>query len=265
MLDHAQLDSSNIESLSRRFAEARPFPHLVLENLFDDGALEAIDREFDAVDRGEWISYDTANEVKFGTRPNAQLGRAAQAYFDTIHRGQFVSFLSAVTGIKGLIPDPMLRGGGLHEIPIGGKFAVHVDFNRHTDTLLDNRLVMITYLNKDWPDSYGGALELWTREGCVEKVLPTFGRTILFSQSAESLHGHPEPVACPPGRTRRSIAAYFYSNGRPDVSPAERRTTQFLSPARDPRTTAQQVKAAARYVMPPVLVDGLKLAKRLVR
>lgn len=265
MIDHAQIDNSNIETLRTRFAEARPFPHIVFEGLFDSGSLEAINREFDGVDRAEWISYDNANEVKFGTRPNAQLGPAAQAYFDLIHRGQFISFLSAVTGIKGLIPDPMLRGGGLHEIPIGGKFAVHVDFNRHTDTLLDNRLVMITYLNKDWDDSYGGALELWAKEGCVEKVLPTFGRTILFSQSAESLHGHPDPVACPPGRTRRSIAAYFYSNGRPDISSAERRTTRFLNPAKTRVPASQQVKAAAKYVMPPVLVDGLKLAKRIVR
>jgi Rps23 Pro-64 3,4-dihydroxylase Tpa1-like proline 4-hydroxylase len=38
---------------------------------------------------------------------------------------------------------------------------MHVDFNQHSVTRLDNRLVFITYLNKNWRSSYGGALELW--------------------------------------------------------------------------------------------------------
>ena len=263
MINSDIIANSSVQRLHTDYINAAPFPHIVLEGLFDSAHLDAIEREFGGVNRGEWISYDNANEIKFGTRPNAVLGPASQAYFDTIHRGQFLSFLSALTGIAGLVPDPMLRGGGLHEIPVGGKFKVHTDFTRHTDTLLDNRLVMITYLNKNWERSYGGALELWTREACVEEVIPLFGRTIIFSQSATSLHGHPTPVATPDGRTRRSVAAYFYTNGRPDTTPPERIGTRFLSPSKDRLSPKQQLVKAAKYVMPPVVVDGLKFAKRL--
>lgn len=263
MLNPALLASSQAAAFRQTFTGAAPFPHIVIEGLFDSAHLDTINREFDQVDRGDWIHYDNANEVKFGTRPNAQLGPAAQAYFDTIHRGQFVSFLSALTGIPGLIPDPMLRGGGLHEIPPGGQFKVHTDFTRHTDTLLDNRIVMITYLNRDWLPQYGGALELWTEDACVKEVLPEFGHTIIFSQSSRSLHGHPNPVATPDGRTRRSIAAYFYTNGRPDTAPPERVGTRFLNPARVP--LQQRVKQAARYVMPPIVYDGLRYASRRAR
>jgi Rps23 Pro-64 3,4-dihydroxylase Tpa1-like proline 4-hydroxylase len=261
MLNRDLIGSTRLPGLHREFVTAQPFPHIVIDGLFDSVHLDAILREFDGVDRADWISYDNANEVKFGTRPNAQLGPAAQAYFDTIHRGQFVSFLSALTGIPGLVPDPMLRGGGLHEIPVGGQFKVHTDFTRHTDTLLDNRLVVITYLNKEWQPSYGGALELWTKDACVREVLPLFGRTIIFSQSAESLHGHPRPVATPDGRTRRSVAAYFYTNGRPDASPPERVGTKFLFPAQE--TARQRLARAARYIVPPILIDGVKMARRL--
>ena len=43
---------------------------------------------------------------------------------------------------------------------MGGKFALRTDFTQHTMTKLENRLIFITYLNKDWLPSYGGALEL---------------------------------------------------------------------------------------------------------
>ncbi len=134
-----------------------------------------------------------ADEAKFGTRPNVRLGPGSQAYFDMIHRARFTQFLTAITGIQALVTDPMLHGG-LHEIPVGGKFKVHTDFTRHVDTRLDNRLVLITYLNRGWQDAWGGALELWTEAACVRKVVPVFGRSILFMHSAASLYGHPNPV-----------------------------------------------------------------------
>jgi hypothetical protein len=210
----------------------------------------------------DWIKYDNANELKFGTRPNVRLGPGSQTYFDTIHRARFTQFLTAVSGIRGLLPDPMLRGGGLHEIPVGGKFGVHTDFTRHADTRLDNRLVFITYLNKGWQDAWGGALELWSPSACIRRVEPVFGRSILFSHSATSLHGHPDPVDTPDGRTRRSVAAYFYTNGRPDPTPAERIGTRFLNPVTIQPSTRDKLIRQLKYVMPPVIVDGLKRVRR---
>jgi hypothetical protein len=91
-------------------------------------------------------------------------GYAAQINFNTIHSGVFVDLRQQITGIDGLIPDPALDNGGLHESQTGGKFAMHIDFNQHFVTKLDARLVFITYLNKDWLPSYGGALELWSAD-----------------------------------------------------------------------------------------------------
>ena len=42
-------------------------------------------------------------------------------------------------------------------------------------------------------------------------------RAVVFNTTDWSWHGHPEPLRCPPGWTRRSIALYYYSNGRPDA------------------------------------------------
>jgi Rps23 Pro-64 3,4-dihydroxylase Tpa1-like proline 4-hydroxylase len=69
----------------------------------------------------------------------------------------FIDFLETLTGITGLLPDPHLWGGGLHQIQRGGFLKVHADFNRHERLDLDRRLNLLVYLNKDWKEEYGGS------------------------------------------------------------------------------------------------------------
>ncbi|MFB3077112.1 MAG: hypothetical protein ACE1Y4_03815, partial [Lysobacterales bacterium] len=61
-------------------------------------------------------------------------------------------------------------------------------------------------------------LELWSTDmsRCVRKIRPLAGRCVIFNTSADSFHGHPRPLACPSGVTRKSIALYYYSKGRHD-------------------------------------------------
>ena len=111
------------------------------------------------------------------------------------------------------MPDPHLEGGGLHQIVPGGHLGVHVDFNRHPRTGLERRLNVLMYLNRDWKEEYGGALELWRAEPRrrEQRILPLWGRLVVFSTTDRSYHGHPEPLACPEGMTRKSVALYYYS------------------------------------------------------
>lgn len=72
-------------------------------------------------------------------------------------------------------------------------------------------------LNKDWKSEYGGHFELWDKEmtQCVKKVLPSFNTIALFSTTDFSYHGLPDPLQCPENMSRKSLALYYYSNGRP--------------------------------------------------
>tara|TARA_Y100000287_G_scaffold143386_1_gene118113 strand:- start:3 stop:521 length:519 start_codon:yes stop_codon:yes gene_type:complete len=123
-----------------------------------------------------------------------------------------------LTGIEEiLIPDPYFLGGGLHEIKKGGFLKIHSDFNFHPQMKLSRRLNLLLYLNKDWQEDYGGHIEFWDRsmKECGKKFLPIFNRMVIFSTTHSSFHGHPEPLNCPETRSRKSIALYYYSNGRP--------------------------------------------------
>ena len=91
----------------------------------------------------------------------------------------------------------------------------------------------MVYLNKDWEEEYGGHLELWEKDmsQCVSKILPKFNRAAMFSTTGDSWHGHPNPLSCPEGKSRKSLALYYYTNGRPEEelnkSQRNRITTTF--------------------------------------
>lgn len=105
---------------------------------------------------------------------------------------------------------------------------------------LDRRVNTFIYMNHDWPEEYGGHLELWGRDmaSCYQRVLPKFGRFVVFSSTDFSYHGHPKPLSAPPGRVRRSLALYYYTNGRPKnecvndfcITTGKGRDTQFKWP-----------------------------------
>jgi hypothetical protein len=46
---------------------------------------------------------------------------------------------------------------------------------------------------------------------CVEKVAPIANRALIFTTDGTSFHGHPEPMKCPEGVARRSLALYYFS------------------------------------------------------
>jgi Rps23 Pro-64 3,4-dihydroxylase Tpa1-like proline 4-hydroxylase len=261
ILNEAFFVPSKIAELSETFKNNEPFPHLVFEGLFSPVLLELMYEDFNHLKKDELRVYNNMNEKKMGTLPFTRLGHASELYFQTVHSAPFINFLEQITGIEGLIIDPGLSNGGLHAIPTGGKFAMHVDFNQHEITKLDNRLVFITYLNKDWLPAYGGALELWSQEEekCAVEVHPVFGRSALFAHSSRSLHGHPTPVDAPNGRPRRSAATYYYSNGRSDGESTSFHTTIILKRRR--ASERERIATSIKYMTPPIVVDGIQKLK----
>ncbi|MCB0507474.1 MAG: 2OG-Fe(II) oxygenase [Bacteroidetes bacterium] len=157
--------------------------------------------------------------MKLATKGEYRFGEKTKAFVHFLNSQPFLEFLQQLTGIKEtLIPDPYFEGGGFHEIKPGGYLKMHVDFHKQKLTNLDRRLNILIYLNEDWKEEYGGNFELWERDMSkpVKKILPIFNRLAMFSTTDYSWHGHPDPLTCPPDRSRRSIALYYYTNGRPD-------------------------------------------------
>ena len=70
-----------------------------------------------------------------------------------------------------------------------------------------------------------------------------------------------EVVSAPDGRTRRSLAAYFYSNGTDDAETGTRYTTYFHGAA--PKKSSAFVNGV-KAITPPILMQaGVALGRRL--
>ena len=249
------------EELRESYLRAEPFPHVVIDGLFPEAALQAILDDFPDPRGMEWQRFDNPNEKKLASKTEIQLPAAARQFIWQLNSQAILQSIEVLTGIQGLIPDPHLFGGGLHQIMRGGLLKVHADFNQQPHLKLDRRLNLIVYLNRDWREEYGGHLQLWDREmkHCVKKILPVFNRCVIFSTTDFSYHGHPDALTCPEGRTRRSVAMYYYSNGRPKEEISGEHSTLFK--AREGETVGPEkrgVKAILKDFVPPILLRGIK-------
>ncbi len=246
------------------YRQARPYPHAVVDGLFSEATLRQVLAEFPPLGANPWQSTQHAAERKLSTPEEAHFGPATRRLFHELNSASFINFLEALTGISGIVPDPHLIGGGLHQTVRNGLLKVHVDFNRHPTLQLDRRLNVIVYLNEDWREEYGGHLEIWDREmkQSVERVLPIFNRCVVFSTSRHSFHGHPDPLTCPEGRSRKSLALYYYTNGRPAEDDPVEHGVVFRDRPGDRGAAIWRLRGAIQPWVPPALWS---LASGLVR
>jgi hypothetical protein len=250
LVDRSLFVPEHRQRLRHRLLDASPFPHLVLDGIFHPDLLDLVAEEFDMLPETTWADIRSKYESTRRSVLGSALGPAQQVYFNIVNSGWFTEWLSALTDVPYLLPDPKLFGGGLHESRNGASFAVHRDFNRHRHLGLKNEMVFITYLNKGWDPEWGSALELWDKKAdhIVASVQPEFGRTILLPHGPKSYHGHTKPLQTPDGRPRRSVAAYYYTSPLAGKQHGDESASMFMRPAR-----VDQVKTFARMIVPPVV------------
>jgi hypothetical protein len=209
-------DPDFLAQLRRKYLSAVPYPHVCIDALFDEGILRKVANNFPDLARLS-VQHNNQREIKRGSGHDFEIPPFTRAFIHALNSGPFIDFLEAMTGIEGLIPDPHLVGGGLHVLPRGGKLSLHTDFNYHERLKLHRRVNVLIYLNENWRSEYGGEFEAWRPNGreAEARYLPLFNRMVIFNTNDHTFHGNPEPVSCPEGWSRKSIALYYYTNGRP--------------------------------------------------
>lgn len=256
-----------VNQYSSDYKTAKPFPNICLDDFINPILLNNVLEEFPNLDDKE-IFYNNPNERKHASKGDKLFGENTKTLINYLNSEPFLDFLQKLTGIEEkLIADPYYEGGGFHEIKKGGFLKIHVDFHKHKELKLDRRLNLLIYLNKDWEESYGGHFELWEKDmsKSVVKILPIFNRMAMFSTTGNSWHGHPDPVTCPDGRSRRSLALYYYSDGRPESelkrSERNRITTTFVARDGQDNTSMKiynRLVNLANQIIPKQLIELLK-------
>jgi hypothetical protein len=88
----------------------------------------------------------------------------------------------------------------------------------------------------------------------------------IFSTTDFSYHGHPDALKCPEGMSRKSLALYYYSNGRPSSeinAGLEEHTTVFQSRKgvkkdKDAMRRSYSAKAFIKDILPPIITRAIK-------
>jgi hypothetical protein len=256
--------------LALGYRAARPFPHAVLDGLLPDRLVDACAAEFPDAEDERWDLYtDAGNSLKLATSDQWLMGPVTRQLVAEFNGKAVIDFLEELTGIEGLVPDPHLLGGGMHQLNHGGFLRVHADFNVHPQLRLERRLNLLLYLNRDWRPEWGGQLELWDErmEQCERTVDPVANRIVIFNTTSTSYHGNPRPVASPPGVYRRSLAFYYYTADRPSDERQSPHSTLYQMPgASGGESPAGPQSARFRHVaarwLPPAIADAARRVRR---
>lgn len=244
---------ANIEELRTAYRNSKPFPHVVIDNLFLDESLEPLLSEIADMAREQWVNVDRdPRERTVRMRSATEMQQAGDHIVGIVHSAAFLYLLSEITGVGGLLPDPYLQGAGFAVMRRGDYFDVHADRNVAYDTGLTRRLAMIIFLNKTWKPEYQGKLEFWSPDGkrCERSIDPLFNKTVLFEVAYPNYHGVPAPLACPPDRMRQSFIVYYHTAS---IDAAAKPHTTIFAPRYygTPRST---VRSIVREIAPPFMV-----------
>lgn len=278
-LNHKNNDLETFAPLNANdYCNAIPFPNIHFENFFDPVFLETVVNEFPDLIKIDSIKYQNKREIKFAGKGERFFGANTRNLMHYLNSEPFLNFLQILTGIKEpLIGDPYFIGGGQHEIKKGGLLKVHADFNKHPNFNLDRRINVLIYLNKDWKEDYGGHLELWNKDmdKCEKRILPLFNTLAIFSTNDFSNHGHPNPLNCPDGISRKSLALYYYTNGRPsnEINQGAKEHSTLFKERKgniDDKIAMKerpkwQLKSFIKDFIPPVVIKILKVAIKRMR
>jgi hypothetical protein len=218
------------------FGAAKPFRHVVIDGFLEPGVCEALLSDFPPFN--ERYARDEHGGVgrKAVVERVWELGRSYQAFHAYIASPEFLHAMSALTGIDDLIADETLYGGGTHENLDGQQLDVHVDFNIDERRMLHRRVNLLIYLNREWEEAWGGAIELHSDpfhpsiDQCTS-YLPIFNRAVLFETNEYSWHGF-RPIALPPDKrhlSRKSFSIYLYTKKRPAEEVVAPHTTFYVS------------------------------------
>jgi Rps23 Pro-64 3,4-dihydroxylase Tpa1-like proline 4-hydroxylase/glycosyltransferase involved in cell wall biosynthesis len=208
------------------YRQAQPFPHIVINDFLPPSLLNGVIDDFKNYNNWGWdnSNYSKDHQVKKFFSPwnndgDTTLPINTKLILNYFNSPDVINMLEELTGIKGLIADPTLLGGGMHKIDSGGKLSIHADSRKHAISGNYRRLNLLVYLNKDWNKEWGGSLQLWDKNmtTMVQDIQPLFNRVVIFNTGADTYHGHPHPLNTPNGMSRISLALYYYTKENPDT------------------------------------------------
>jgi hypothetical protein len=219
----------------RAFAIAKPFRHVAIDDFLELESCDALLRDFPVFDEKRATNERGLAGRKAVVERVADISPFYRAFYQYINSRPFLDVMSELTGIPDLIADETLFGGGTHNNLGGQGLDVHIDFNIDERNMLHRRINLLIYLNKEWEEAWGGAIELHSNphNATVDQTasfLPLFNRAVIFETNEYSWHGF-RRIELPPDKrhlSRKSFSIYLYTKDRPAEEVLAPHTTFYV-------------------------------------
>ncbi len=229
------INKINTKLIKKKFLKAKPFNYVIIDSFWSKKNANLIHKEINKFTLNNTNAhYDNAIEKKLVCNHYDKFDLNLYNAFCFLNSSYFLQIIKNITGIKEVVPDVGLHGGGLHIHPSGGKLNVHKDYSIHPKLKMERRLNLIIYMTKNWKSKWGGELQLWSHDKkknqplkLEQNILNKFNRAILFDTTQNSWHGLPNKIKMPKGIMRNSIAIYYLTKPR---KKSEQRSKALFSP-----------------------------------
>lgn len=191
-----------------------PFRYWIIDGLVEPDMVRAA---HDCLPRPEWagwVRYRNDVEAKRTSRELGLLGDPVQRLMSALTSAGALVRLSYLTCVF-VERDPTWHGAGIHISDPGDYLNCHLDYAAHPTLPLERRLSLVLFLNPQWWEEWGGALELYQDDAhsVAKRIFPACNRAVLFENSDLSYHGTQMVAADAPPRI--TAAVYFLAPPRP--------------------------------------------------
>ena len=195
------LKKENCESFTNSFSKASPFPHLIIDNFFDEKymqtlAKDLLEEEYYLEDHDLYQFMRTA-DLKYSKN------ESIANFHSYLQSNKFISHIENITKLP-LSREQM----DLHSLLLSDTNYLLC----HDDKVEGRAIAFIIYLSKEWDPKDGGILQLFSSENeepkeVVKEIFPLFNRFVFFKVTDTSFHQVSEVLK---DKGRLSLSGWFY-------------------------------------------------------
>jgi len=203
------------------YSHGTPVPWITFDDFLPQELLTAVQEDIKQTPKHIWTPF-TRNGSFMMECNNLRYSPVVRDLVLNLNSKEFVTWLENVTGLKKLIPDPLLIGSGLMRCKNGDSLKLHTDFNWNEQLGLNRALSVILYVSPEWDPAWGGSLEFldFDRKTVLHRIESKPNRLLMWNYDERLVHGHPNPISCPPDAVRDGLRLfYFTSNATPLSKP----------------------------------------------
>jgi len=220
-----------------------PYPHCAVENILDESFAKLCQTEILNIPNSFWDRYDNPFEQKYTLRNKNDLPHNCQKLFDILTSQETLNILSNIVGEK-IFNDESKNWWGIHTYKDGDYLDIHSDAGNHPITKQKKHITLGIYLSSNWKEQNGGHLEIWDGDTvlkdnaalfkCYNRILPSFNKMIMFTNTINAWHGNPDPVVIKNNEKRVFLTLSYISEKHTDEMQNNREKAFFVPRPNDP-------------------------------